>query len=490
MQNEELLLVPFGEKTTRIDLRGLEAEGFRVFQARDPFEGLIHAHRRPFPTVLLDFSDFRQREQNVLTAFGQASPQSRMLALVANSVLDEVEELRRAGILGVLPKPFELPDLLTLLQTTPQNPRSRIDLERTRTGAPLPDGGSAPMPSRCLELLKDWMQLLTRDLNNIEEILTLALDLPVKELKARRASLLLFDESREVLRMRRWVGFPADVDPRSIRIRPGEGISGVVAQKGDPLLVGDLHRTENVEPSLHRSYVSSSLLSVPIRHGSTILGVLNLTDKEDGSAFTLAERELVTALAQQAAAFIENARLLKKMETLSIVDELTGLFNRRYFEQCLENETIRARRYKRFLTLALLDIDNFKVYNDTNGYLKGDQVLRGVARILRENFRKTDIVTRWGGEEFAVLLPETEKPDLSRPNAALHFTERVRHAVESERFATSLSMEPTRVTLSGGVATFPTDTLHKEDLLAKANTALKRAKTSGKNQICVFGEQG
>jgi diguanylate cyclase (GGDEF)-like protein len=261
-----------------------------------------------------------------------------------------------------------------------------------------------------------------------------------------------------------------------------------VAKQGAALLVENLADEKALPTSPARSYFTNSLLSVPIRHGSRVLGVLNLTDKSDGSSFTETERELVLALARQAGAFIENARLLKKMETLSIVDELTGLYNRRFFEQCLENETIRARRYKRFLTLALLDIDDFKRFNDTHGYLKGDELLRGVARILRKSFRKTDIVTRWGGEEFAILLPETEKPDPGRPSPALHFTERVRLAIAGETFAAA-SMTTTQITVSGGVATFPTDTSDKSDLLAKANAALKQAKTSGKNRVCVFGEE-
>ncbi len=484
MDKDELLFIRMGGKEKPpLIVTELEAEGFHVFKARDPLDGIVHARRREFRAVLLDLSGFQKRERQVIRALERVAPQANFFALLSPACAGQNLDLEQSGIRNILQEPYKVSDLVTLLDQDHQRPD---DFQAGSPSRSVIAEVPRRLSPRSLDLLRLWTRDLSQDLANVEEILTLTLELPRKELSANRASLFLVDDDSQTLVAKRWEGLEKDVDPKSLRIRHGAGIVGHVAQHGIPVLVHDLEHEVLFQPTAERKYQSRSFLCVPILHGNKILGVLCFTDKTDGSAFTEAERELVQGHAEQAAAFIENAHQLKRMETLSIVDQLTGLYNRRYFESCLENETIRAKRYKRFLTLALLDIDNFKNFNDSHGYLRGDLALTGVAKILQQNFRKTDIVTRWGGEEFAVLLPETEKPDPSKKNAAFHFTERVRRAIE----AADLSVEGgenVRITLSGGVATFPTDTLEKDELLAKANVALKKAKTSGKNKICIFG---
>jgi diguanylate cyclase (GGDEF)-like protein len=178
---------------------------------------------------------------------------------------------------------------------------------------------------------------------------------------------------------------------------------------------------------------------------------------------------------------------LAEKERLALIDPLTGLYNRRYFDRRYPRELRRAQRYRHPLTLLILDIDDFKSYNDRNGYLAGDEVLKGVASILRSSFRQVDVVTRWGGEEFAVLLPETPKEPVEEgKEPELPYARRVLEAVRRHTFPMGEHQPGGRLTLSGGAATYPDDTQDREELQVLANRALRRAKGLGKDRICVF----
>jgi diguanylate cyclase (GGDEF)-like protein len=168
-----------------------------------------------------------------------------------------------------------------------------------------------------------------------------------------------------------------------------------------------------------------------------------------------------------------------KLERLSLTDELTGLFNRRYLREVFDKEISRAQRSGAPLSVLMLDFDHFKTYNDLFGHLKGDAFLRDAARVLEDQFRSSDIVARYGGEEFVALLPMTIKGD------AAEIAERVRARFD---LAEAMSAQMPRVTLSVGVATYPDDGATKEDLISAADVALYAAKERGRNRVEVAGE--
>lgn len=159
---------------------------------------------------------------------------------------------------------------------------------------------------------------------------------------------------------------------------------------------------------------------------------------------------------------------------LSITDDLTGLSNRRYFDNCFEKEFLRAQRYKNKLTLVIFDIDHFKKVNDTYGHQCGDYILKQVANAALQTFRKTDTVFRFGGEEFAVILTET---DVDRAIIPL---ERFRKTIET--LATEYQNDVIDITVSIGACEYNDNIKDKEDLLRKADEALYDAKNSGRNQ--------
>ena len=173
--------------------------------------------------------------------------------------------------------------------------------------------------------------------------------------------------------------------------------------------------------------------------------------------------------------------IFEQTERSAITDGLTGLFNRRHFTQTMRHEISRARRHKSKVSLVLFDIDDFKKLNDTRGHPAGDKVLVRTATQIKEGVREIDVASRYGGEEFAVILPETSR------NGAFVVADRVRQRVEGH-FRRTRGVS--NVTVSGGVATFPDDATSLQDLVKKADLGLYRAKAAGKNRITlVKGER-
>ncbi|MEA2276321.1 MAG: hypothetical protein QOI62_3104 [Solirubrobacteraceae bacterium] len=219
-------------------------------------------------------------------------------------------------------------------------------------------------------------------------------------------------------------------------------------------------------------------LSHPMRRGddaqARVSGVVSVARRD--RAFTLAERELFHYLAEQAAVSIENVGLHETVERQAVTDELTGLFNRRRFQEAMATEVERSKRFGQPVGLVLLDLDDFKAVNDTYGHQQGDLVLREVARVLRETSREIDEPARYGGEELAVVLPGTDL------EGAYNLAERVRIGIEELGLPVLDGEGALRVTASFGVATLPGSADDMRGLVAAADEALYRAKRSGKNR--------
>jgi diguanylate cyclase (GGDEF)-like protein len=219
-------------------------------------------------------------------------------------------------------------------------------------------------------------------------------------------------------------------------------------------------------------------LSHPLRRGDEahgrVSGVVSVARRE--RPFTSPERELFDYLAEQAAVSLENVGLHETVERQAVTDELTGLFNRRRFQEAMVTEVERSKRFGQPVGLVLLDLDNFKAVNDTYGHQQGDLVLREVARVLRETSREIDEPARYGGEELAVVLPGTDL------EGAYNLAERVRAGVEELSLPLLDGDGILRVTASFGVATLPGSADDIRGLIAAADEALYRAKRAGKNR--------
>jgi len=175
-----------------------------------------------------------------------------------------------------------------------------------------------------------------------------------------------------------------------------------------------------------------------------------------------------------------SARERDHYEQLSRVDGLTGLYNHRYLHQLLDGEIPRSDRYGHRISLFMIDVDDFKRYNDVNGHPAGDKLLRQLSQLLKEHTRETDHVARYGGEEFVIVLTETDK------SGAGKFAGRLVQSIERTQFDHEESQRTGRITVSIGVATYPEDAVSKAELIERADVALYKAKAGGKNQACVY----
>ncbi|MCG8603736.1 sensor domain-containing diguanylate cyclase, partial [bacterium] len=197
-------------------------------------------------------------------------------------------------------------------------------------------------------------------------------------------------------------------------------------------------------------------LVAPILQGSQTLGLAIIGEKHNSQLFTDTEIEIITGLTNFLGIGILNARLYKEKEQMSLTDPLTGLYNRRHLETRLQNEIARARRFHHPLSLVLLDVDDFKNYNDRLGHLSGDLLLKNLADVLTNTVRCSDTIARYGGEEFCIILPELAETE------ALRFSERIRKVIFSHPFEKREIQPKGHVTISLGTATFPNDANYKK----------------------------
>jgi diguanylate cyclase (GGDEF)-like protein len=235
-----------------------------------------------------------------------------------------------------------------------------------------------------------------------------------------------------------------------------------------------------------RNYKSKSFISYPIVIAGRKIGVLNVTDKTAGGSYNQVDLSLLDLLCPQVALALERAEWQERateFQLMSITDPLTGLPNRRYLEERLTEELNRSKRYDYDMSFLMIDIDDFKSYNDINGHLAGDAALQITAHCLKAGLRAADVASRYGGEEFSILLPQT-----SISEAAV-IAERMREIVASTNYPHGKSQPLGHVTISIGVSTVAGNVNTAERVIAAADRALYNAKSQGKNRVEFYQER-
>jgi diguanylate cyclase (GGDEF)-like protein len=301
-------------------------------------------------------------------------------------------------------------------------------------------------------------------------------------LGASRGSLMLIDQSGESLRIAAAKGINLEV-ARSTPIPMGQGISGRVAKSGLHLLVSDIEKDCRVGIPNRPRFKTKSFICFPLKVRDRIIGVLNLADKETGGIFTDTDLKHLHILAGHAGQMIDRTAAFEKaqkLEELAVRDPLTGLYNRRLLETRFHEELNRCSRLKQPFTIIMVDLDYFKTYNDQCGHIAGDNALRKVATLLKKSAREMDFITRYGGEEFCLMLPNTAKEE------ALFVAERIRRAIENEPFPGETGLPQGKLTTSIGIASYPGDGEKFETLVNAADLALYQAKSKGRNRLATF----
>ncbi len=276
-----------------------------------------------------------------------------------------------------------------------------------------------------------------------------------------------------ILRLGTQLGYPDELIINEIPIT--SGVVGRTVRTKETQLVLDV----NNDPAFMRaSYEVKSEICVPLLKYDRVLGVLNVESKAE-NPLNENDLNLLNAIAGPLAVAIDNARLHAEVKAMALTDAMCGLANRRAFDEMLHTELMRAHRYNNSLSLIIMDLDSFKLFNDLYGHPAGDVRLKEIAEMLKENVREPDIAARYGGEEFAVILPNTNK------RGAMKLAQRLCKSAEAKApIPRPKDSAISGYTLSLGVATFPDDGVSEQDLLLAADNAELNAKRLGKNRVC------
>ena len=322
----------------------------------------------------------------------------------------------------------------------------------------------------CAEPVKTYNSII----NNLKELL-----------QSERASLMMLDETATELIMKAASGL--STDPTSVSpVRVGEGVSGEVIDTGKAMMMTDVRMAGRKPAPAERHYKTNSFISYPIMIGDRKVGVLNITDKSGGGTYDEVDLSLLELIGPQVAVALERAEWQERateFQLMSITDSLTALPNRRYLEERLAEELNRSKRYEYAMSFLMIDIDDFKAYNDKNGHQAGDMALQITAHCLKGALRSADVASRYGGEEFCILLPQTAITE------AGVIADRIRQRVATTEFPHGKSQPLGHVTISVGVSTFAKNVDTPENVIAAADRALYQAKSLGKDRVEFYGER-
>ncbi len=317
---------------------------------------------------------------------------------------------------------------------------------------------------------------------DLEGILQIIMEKVSEFVQADTWSLLMLDQDTNELYFEISIGTKAQ-KLKDMRLKMGEGIAGWVAENCESLLVKDVSRDSRFTSKLDKITGSKtqSVVCVPIQAQDRVLGVVELINFSEEKAFQEEDVPLLRNLADYAAIALENARYVQRITELTITDDCMSLYNSRHLRFVLDAEIYRSRRYSYEFTVIFIDLDRFKNVNDTHGHLVGSKLLSLIGDLIKYNLRLIDYAFRYGGDEFVILLPQTDKEQ------AFVVVQRLKALLYSAVFLKEEGLDLS-MTASFGLAAFPDDGRTRNELLLLADQAMYTAKQNSRNTIALANE--
>jgi len=302
----------------------------------------------------------------------------------------------------------------------------------------------------------------------------LELEKVFKVINCNGCAIILINE--DGVKLQSEVGFGKSI--RSVEFSKEMPLIKYILSTKNKLFIGNIENSY-FKYCIPKGEQTTSMICIPIIVKEEVKGIIYI-DSRKTNAFSSKHEYFLNILAHEISVAIERALNYKRIKMLTIVDELTGVFNRRKFDTDLEYSIIEAKRYLKSLSLLMIDIDHFKKYNDYHGHQMGDTILRQIGGLFLKSKRTIDRIYRYGGEEFSVICGETNKEN------ARVFAERLREAVSKKKFDGEEKIEPSgNLTISIGVSSYPSDAEEPEQLIKYADDALYKAKARGRDRVVI-----
>ncbi|MCU0651041.1 MAG: diguanylate cyclase [Candidatus Omnitrophica bacterium] len=448
---------------------GLSEEGYAVTTVNKGSDAVEQFKHKFFNAVVVDLVLPDIQGIELIRSISHKYPEVCFIISTGYATVSSAIEALKVGAYDYIIKPYDIEHLKLVIKRGLEKHtlimRNRELLERLEK------------EKLKLEIIMDAYTKMSA-IYRLEDLADFVADKAIQIVEAEKSSLLFLDEAANELVLKGSRGISRE--RASWRVKVGDLISGWVAKEGEALLVTDIDTDPRFKVhSRADQYKSKSFISLPLKIDTQVIGVMNVTDKlSEMKIFTEADLRYLSLLAHQTVAQVENIRLCETLGSLAITDSLTGVFNHRYFQEQLTVEIMRAERYKHTLSLIIFDIDHFKSYNDKFGHLQGDRVLKHISSVIKDNVRQVDIICRYGGDEFVVILPYTDA------KGAAAAADKIRKSVGKMELENKDVRKEIALSLSGGITTYRQG-MKKDELIAVADQALYKAKADGKNRVCI-----
>lgn len=419
--------------------------------------------KRNFDVLILDASAL-----GILERLRQIDANVPIIIIADRNSKIDYEDLIFSGISGFFFRPYRVDVFKRTID--------RALLQRQMIVTSAKTMASLKQKIQELEVLNEIVQAINSSLKP-KEILQIIMEKTADLIKAEGWSVLLLDRERNELVFEAAAG-EAGRKLVGMRLKVGQGVAGWVARYGQSLIVPDVTTDPRFYSGVDRKtkFITKSILCVPMRSRDKITGVVEVVNKIGGEPFTESDLEIFESLVAHVTIALENAAIYRRMEEASLIDDLTQLYNTRYGNIFLDRIFSQRKDLQSPVSLIFLDIDYFKLVDDNYGHLVGSETLRLIGERIKNVVRSGDIVIRYGGDEYIVILPNTDK------KTAVIVAERIRREINFESFL-AFGRKKFNITATLGVATAPFDASTRDDLIGRADKAMYEGKIAGRDKV-------